>query len=801
MYKRVIAALLLLFFSPAVLYGQNWTGASGETGDYRTWEAGGNWSGYSVPGTTGTVTIEYSDNYIVTYGASNTSSPTIFNGTLNLNGHLYMGPTGFAQSPAFAAGVGAKANVTLSGGQLYMWSDESYFGGHPNYTSNSTTVFTLDQQAGTVAAGHLYLGAYGATGNWTMAPGTTAAPNSLRIGANGGTGTLIATSADIFTMGSLNVGEDGSGTLNLTGSQVEAGTMKVGAYSGSIAGVTAASGIATMTGGTLMLMSGTEFMVGASTGMPGAGTATGTFTLNSGTVGLTGRVHIGSGEGATGTLNINSGRFIMSHGEEYSSDGFYLGEAGGSGTVNQRSGEVFAGGQLSIGYLAGSTGEYTIDSGSLTVADSSYVGYGGTGTLNVNGGTVDLNHYSVVGLDGGTGTVNQAGGSVSIKNQLIIGSGEGSKGIYNLKAGTVQTLDGIIVGSEGSGIVNQTGGNVITNNVSIMSNGSANKSVYNFSAGTIQVATIDAIGSVINMYGGTLQASNHVWLTGTLENEAVMNLYGGTIETDMFNGAGGMDKAVLNIYGSKATISTIHFNDSSDNLDLNYWLDRGGVTTAVATDTASLYGVSEIPINMDSGFMALGVDHIDLVSGKTLMGDGGNQVNTLADIQNTNAVNNTPYTFDKAVGKDNGQTQLRYVVNDTGVETWDLIGEFRFADGLGHEKGVLKVEGNSTDLLAIFEGLEGDDGTLASKLVNYLNSTLDTGTVFYLDPNNNNIILKAGYLGDAGYAYFGWDLTGFNPEGSNVSLLGFNEIPEPATWAMMVLGALGLMLVRKRRQA
>ncbi|WP_372797971.1 hypothetical protein [Pontiella sp.] len=67
------------------------------------------------------------------------------------------------------------------------------------------------------------------------------------------------------------------------------------------------------------------------------------------------------------------------------------------------------------------------------------IGSAGTGLLNVGQGAVleALAHSrwdTAIGSDGGDGTVNQAGGKVTI-NYLEIGRGEGSKGVYHLKAG------------------------------------------------------------------------------------------------------------------------------------------------------------------------------------------------------------------------------------------------------------------------------------------------------------------------------------------------------------------------------
>ncbi len=220
-------------------------------------------------------------------------------------------------------------------------------------------------------------------------------------------------------------------------------------------------------------------------------------------------------------------------------------------------------------------------------------------------------------------------------------------------------------------------------------------------------------------------------------------------------------------------------------------VDGDGPSTIYIANTAD---VSKVPIKVvdNTGFQAMRTDHWDLIN-------AGSILNT------TTVTNQTVFqNLYQTRVSDNGKAivRLEYTSNTPVWKMWESP-TYRFKDSqgveIGLEKGSLRVEGEYAYLEAIFKGV--DDVGLAQLLANYLNDNMETGLAFSV-LSGNSLLLTGNYLGDVGYGYFGWDLSGFNNEyTANVSLLGFNVVPEPATWAMLLLGAAGLVvLIRKRKK-
>ncbi len=232
-------------------------------------------------------------------------------------------------------------------------------------------------------------------------------------------------------------------------------------------------------------------------GQTGAGTAQGTYTINSGSLTVYGLGIIGNASSAsapsTFTQNGGSVSFAGGPGSGYASVTGWAGDLG--------SGTLAVGGVDSGGY-----GVYQMSGGTLT-AQSIVMGFTGVGTFNQSGGTVtanfvDLNNcggcnsagfYNLTGtgqLDvdningfngglqvGGLGygyfTQNGADTGVTVQGNLSIGGGPiatpnpgdanatpanyNRSGTYELDAGTLST-EFTIVGAGGQGTFLQTGG-------------------------------------------------------------------------------------------------------------------------------------------------------------------------------------------------------------------------------------------------------------------------------------------------------------------------------------------------------
>lgn len=213
------------------------------------------------------------------------------------------------------------------------------------------------------------------------------------------------------------------------------------------------------------------------------------------------------------------------------------------------------------------------------------------------------------------------------------------------------------------------------------------------------------------------------------------------------------------------------------------------------------------------GFLSLKADTIDLVSSTVgiLLPEGFETGDILAAGQENPLIKNqTPFKLavhHLSIGEEGGGMELMDIgmggkkdivrlemVKDAGTPTWNLLGTYVVNGDEGLERGMLYVEGKYTYLTATFKGVEDSD--LAELLMNYLNDTVvDTGVRFsmmgYSETDEWSLLLTGSYLngGDSGYAWFGWDLSAFNDfYNSNISLLEFGEVPEPATWTLLLLG-------------
>jgi fibronectin-binding autotransporter adhesin len=165
----------------------------------------------------------------------------------------------------------------------------------------------------------------------------------------------------------------------------------------------------------------------------------------------------------------------------------YVGYAG-VGSFNQPAGTntIFPNNYLYVGFLAGSTGTYTLGgTGTLTANSYEYIGYSGTGTFNQTGGTHTMgpnlilfigNNSGSMGtynLSGGTltagyeyvgasgmGNFNQSGGKNTINAgySLVVGASAGGGGAYSLSGGSLMANGSEYVGYLGTGSFNLTGG-------------------------------------------------------------------------------------------------------------------------------------------------------------------------------------------------------------------------------------------------------------------------------------------------------------------------------------------------------
>jgi autotransporter-associated beta strand protein len=313
--------------------------------------------------------------------------------------------------------------------------------------ANATHTGTLNMTGGTITKTgdeKMIVGHNNAKGIVVQSGGTINVNNELFVGNenSGAEGTYTLSGS-----GALNVAnevvvgrESGTGILNVNGGTITTtgnGNMYVGRRNGT--------GTLNQTAGTISVIK--EFGVGSRDDNK---IGTGTYNLSgTGTITATNNIFIGKEQGASGTMTMTGGTMT-------GSDKLILGHNQATGSLTQSGGTVTVTNEVYIGNEnnALSVGIYTLSgSGVLNLGNEVIVGRdNGTGTLNLNGGTVNAKKISG---GNGTATVNFNGGILKAKQ-------DESNLIENLDVADVQS-GGIKIDSNGfnvstSQVLTGTGG-------------------------------------------------------------------------------------------------------------------------------------------------------------------------------------------------------------------------------------------------------------------------------------------------------------------------------------------------------
>ena len=298
-------------------------------------------------------------------------------------------------------------------------------------------------------------------------------------------------------------------------------------------------------------------------------------------------IRAGDGAASTGTINHTAGAIRVN-------EWMRIGIGGGTGTYSlSGTGNLTVQNALNIG--EGGTGTLNVSGGTLTKLTPTLptdndgdqwfnVGFGqnGNGTFNLSGGTVQVNgpqNVFLVARGGASGTVNQTGGTLNVDGDTNIGdaSDVGDVGTYNITGGTF-TSDVITVGAwdNATGNFNVSPGATVNAErfLSIgrpgvvgVSRGTLTQTGGDITAGGIRLGTFGAneggAEGVYNMSGGTLRQPD----VADLNNQEAWNYIGhaGTSTTGMArsgtfnlsNGTVSLDSRTMlgNAPGSNGTVN------------------------------------------------------------------------------------------------------------------------------------------------------------------------------------------------------------------------------------------------------
>jgi len=386
-------------------------------------------------------------------------------GTMTLSGsNSYTGGTTVSGNvvASNASALGASTNALAVAGSLNLGSQTITQGqvtlGGGTITGGTLSATNVRLQGGTISAN---LGGAAAV---TQSLGTTllSGSNSFAGGVAVNGGTLVASNVFALAGGSIAVN---AGTLNLTSISQGVGAVTLG--NGTITG----TGVLTQT--SLMATNAGEALIAESLA------GTGGFTQNgTGTTTLTGS------NSYTGGTTVNNGTLVASNAFALGSTNGSLNVAGGAlnlGSFNQRVGSAtLAVGSIGNGTLTTSTGVIVTGNSNSTISAS----LAGTGGLTKSGsGTLNLASALP------SGSVRITGGTMQ-SSASVIGSATNALAGVTVSSNAVWTNSGqLTVGGSGLGSLTVgSGGTVAASGLLIASNAA--------SRGTVTLGDSNGVGSL-----------------------------------------------------------------------------------------------------------------------------------------------------------------------------------------------------------------------------------------------------------------------------------------------------------------
>ena len=473
------------------------------------------------------------------------------------------------------------------------------------------------------------------------------------------------------------------------------------------------------------------------------------YTSNSSTTTGISQVALGA------ALNINSGATL--NGTDINAGGI-----NGTGVINVNSGGTLSEStriQINYGPGTASGDEINVNSGSVTMS-------GGIAFLS-DSALANSAGVMTVGADG-------TGGTVTVKQFGTGGSGSGQQGILNIDSGTVTATDTPSITAGGTGntslvttVVNLNGGVLSVHDITESLNKgetATNTTIVNFNGGTLQENNA-SIGIIGNPSSSTAVPTNLNVLSGGAVVDT--NGYSPVIYNPLLNGTGGSADGGLTVENSNPTRGGISLDPTTGALTI-----KGGLLTITGANT---------------------------YTGATVVQSGAGL--QLEDHNTTN-----PYGGVTGVATIADSSMLQIDSGAALVLNPDGVGTQISVKGLNLQGGIIS--------------LAFDGATVQNLLVGSAAAVSGTNTIILSDlasatpvPDGTYTLIADAAGGLNGTFEFANGLTtdtltfgtntytGTLNDSATALTVTVSAVPEPTAVALLAVGAMGLLLLRRRKPA
>jgi T5SS/PEP-CTERM-associated repeat protein len=616
-----------------------------------------------------------------------------------------------------------------------------------------------------IHAADLYVGSNSANVTTSFTSGTNTYSNTIvgftpsasnnTLDVSGGT-TLLSNSA------SLTVGSGGAGNLlTISG----AGTVR---DSNAVIGasITASNNSVSVSG------SGSTWNNSGTLTIGNSGSENNLYISSGGTVRNTAATL-----GST-TNSSNNAVTVSGSGSSWSNNGITIGSAGSfNRLVVNTAAVVTSSGTVTLGTQSNSIGNTLQISDSSTVFNAGAITVGGNGSLN-----------SLTLENGALSTLSGA---------FLVGSGPLStnNGAIVTGSGTVLDAGGVTVGHNGSSnsLTVSIGGhiNTTTSVIGNLSASSNNRLLVTGSGSQLNNSSSITVGF---QGAGTLTVANGGSVTASAISIASQSGSTGTLNLGALGGsdtAGTLGSSTIT-FGSGS--GAINFNQS-DTATISNKITGTGAVSQLGSGTTVL-----ISSNNYSGTTAVSAGRLVVASTGALGSGSSNAVNSGGTLENHGAIAGATTLNSGGTLAGNGGTFGAITIKAGSFLNWN-VNSFTNTAGVGWDQlsatnidlTNLSPSGKLTIQIAGTSGI-GNGGSL------YTFNFFYGGTVSGFD--TNNIIIDASALTlDSSLTGGTWAITETGTSGANTLNLTYTTaVPEPSTYALFGLGAVGLLMVLRRKK-